>query len=91
MELDSVVGALAALLTTLSNLPQLKKSWQGSTRDLSLRMYVVLTTGVALWALYGFLKRDIVIIAANGVSLALLLAILGLKLKEMAQARSKSA
>jgi MtN3 and saliva related transmembrane protein len=54
-------------------------------------MYVVLTTGVALWALYGFLKRDIVIIAANGVSLALLLAILGLKLKEMAQARSKSA
>ena len=60
------------------------KCWQtGSTADLSLRMYVILATGVALWALYGLLKSDAVIITANGATLALLLAILGMKLREL--------
>ena len=51
-------------------------------------MYVILTTGVALWALYGVLKSDIVIILANGMSLVLLLAILGLKLQQISASHS---
>lgn len=83
MDVETVVGGLAAALTTLANIPQLLKAWRGSTRDLSLRMYVILTTGVALWILYGILRRDTVVIAANSAACVMLLVILGLKLKEM--------
>jgi MtN3 and saliva related transmembrane protein len=46
-------------------------------------MYVILATGVAIWGLYGILKGDVVIIAANGVTLMLQLFIIGLKLREL--------
>lgn len=83
MELDTVIGALAAFCTTVSYVPQLKKFWEtGSAGDLSLRMLSILALGVALWIGYGALKGDWVIIAANGVSLALLLGILSFKLRE---------
>ena len=63
--------------------PQLKKCWQtGSAGDLSLKMFSTLAAGIALWAVYGFLKSDIVIILANTISLALLMGILYFKLRE---------
>mgnify|MGYP001047240943 CR=1 FL=1 len=83
MELDTVIGTLAAICTTVSYVPQLKKCWQtGSAGDLSLRMLAILAVGVALWIVYGVLKGDWVIIVANAVSLALLLGILSFKLRE---------
>ena len=45
-------------------------------------MFAILATGVALWAVYGFMKSDVVIIAANLTSLALLMGILYFKLRE---------
>ena len=64
-------------------LSALKKCWEtGSAGDLSLKMFLTLGAGVALWVIYGFLKSDIVIILANSVSLALLLGILYFKLRE---------
>jgi MtN3 and saliva related transmembrane protein len=48
-------------------------------------MLLVLSCGLALWVVYGVLKGDIVIILANAISLALLAALLCLKLL---QARS---
>lgn len=87
MDLETIIGVLAAVLTTIANLPQLSKCWRGSTRDLSLRMYVILATGVALWTIYGVLKNDLVIISANTATLALLLTILGLKLREISTSR----
>ena len=83
MELDTVVGGLAAFCTTVSNVPQLQKCWEtGSAGDLSLRMFVILAMGVALWIGYGAMKGDAVIIAANCVTLALLLGILYFKVRE---------
>jgi MtN3 and saliva related transmembrane protein len=74
---------LAAFCTTASYFPQLKKCWQtGHAGDLSLTMFLVLAFGVALWAVYGLFKKDWMIVAANSVSLALLLGILYFKLKE---------
>jgi MtN3 and saliva related transmembrane protein len=46
------------------------------TGDLSLLMFSVLTIGIGLWVVYGVLKSDAVIVAANSVSLVLLLGIL---------------
>lgn len=76
-----MIGVGAATLTTLSNGPQLKKCWQTrKAEDLSLRAFVILSVGVALWLVYGALKSDWIIMAANAVSLALLSGILFFKL-----------
>lgn len=77
-----VVGYLAAILTTLSFVPQVWQTWR--TRDvsgISLGMYLVFTTGVALWLAYGVMVGAWPIVAANGVTLALALAILAMKLR----------
>ena len=43
------IGACAAVLTSLSYIPQVRKAWpRGSTSDLSLKMLVVLTAGLTL-------------------------------------------
>ncbi|CAN5908802.1 hypothetical protein BH11PSE3_BH11PSE3_15400 [soil metagenome] len=82
MDLVTVVGSIAACCTTVSYVPQLKKCWEtGTAGDLSLRTLLVLAIGLALWIGYGALKSDIVIMAANATSLALLLALLGCKLR----------
>jgi MtN3 and saliva related transmembrane protein len=83
MDFTSAVGSVAAFCTTVSYFPQLKKCWQtGRAGDLSLKMFLILATGVALWAVYGILKNDSVIIAANGISFLLLLGIMYFKLRE---------
>jgi MtN3 and saliva related transmembrane protein len=83
MDLVTLVGSAAAFCTTVSYYPQLKKCWlTGKAEDLSLWMFGTLALGVTLWVLYGFLKSDIVIIAANGLSLILLGGILYFKLRE---------
>jgi MtN3 and saliva related transmembrane protein len=57
--------------------PQLYKAWStGETDDLSLRMLLVLATGLTLWVAYGLLKADIVIVIANSVSLLLVAGLL---------------
>ena len=82
--LTTIVGVIAAICTTVSYYPQLKKCWEThSAGDLSLTMFSVLAAGVALWVVYGVLKSDLVIILANVVSLLLLSGILYFKLKEM--------
>jgi MtN3 and saliva related transmembrane protein len=82
MDHITAVGGVAAFCTTASYFPQLRKCWQtGQSDDLSLRMLLVLWLGVALWIIYGILKADWIIIAANSVSIALLCGILFFKLR----------
>lgn len=79
--LETMVGVAAAILTTIANVPQVKKAWETRTADdLSLKMLVILTSGVALWCLYGVLTKDYLIIAANCSSIMLLSLILYVKL-----------
>ena len=83
MTLVTLIGLVAALCTTISYIPQLKKIWvTGETEDISLKMFLILALGIALWVVYGALQRDAVIILANSVSLAFLSAILFFKLRE---------
>ena len=77
----TVIGIAAAVCTTAANLPQLKKAWTtGETDDISLKMLLLLVCGLVLWVVYGVLQKDIVIILANGISLALLVGLVCLKL-----------
>jgi len=77
-----LVGTLAAILTTLSFVPQAWHTFR--TRDvsgISLGMYGVFAAGVALWLVYGLLLGAWPIVAANAITLALALAILAMKLR----------
>jgi MtN3 and saliva related transmembrane protein len=81
LTIDSI-GYLAALLTTCSFVPQVWHTFR--TRDvsgISLGMYAVFACGVALWLAYGLLLAAWPIVAANGITLALALVILGMKLR----------
>jgi len=76
-----ILGLVAACLTTVAFIPQVHKTWKTkSAKDLSLGMYLIFTSGVILWLIYGILKDDIPIIAANVVTLSLTLVLLYFKI-----------
>jgi MtN3 and saliva related transmembrane protein len=88
LTIETLVGFVAAFCTTVSYVPQVKKCWQtGSAGDLSLKMLLILATGIALWVVYGVLKSDMVIVIANTVSLLLLCNLLVFKIRENSNAR----
>jgi MtN3 and saliva related transmembrane protein len=75
----TVIGLASAVCTTAANLPQLKNTWTtGQTEDISLKMLFV----ARLWprVAYGMLRKDVVIILANAISLALISGLVCLKL-----------
>ena len=77
-----LIGGAAAFLTTVSFVPQFLKAWKTkSTKDISLRMFVLFTIGVLCWLIYGLILDSIPMIAANIVTLILAIGILGCKLK----------
>ncbi|AYM94990.1 MtN3 and saliva related transmembrane protein [Acidovorax sp. 62] len=82
MPLSDLIGYLAATLTTCSFLPQALHTFR--TRDvsgISLGMYSVFTSGVALWLAYGVVLQAWPIVIANAITLVLASAILGMKLR----------
>ena len=77
-----IIGFIGGALTTLALVPQAIKAWKTKhTKDVSLWWIIILTTGVFLWLVYGILIRSMPIIAANGATLILSLAVLTLKVK----------
>lgn len=78
----TVLGVAAAVCTTTSFVPQMVKTLRSRhTGDISLLMYIVLTAGLFLWMVYGFLRKDLPLIAANSVSFTFAAAILLLKIR----------
>jgi MtN3 and saliva related transmembrane protein len=76
-----LLGYLAASLTTVSFVPQAWLTYRTrDVRGISLGMYSVFTLGVALWLAYGLALGAWPLIAANAVTLALAVAILGMKI-----------
>ena len=67
-----LLGLAAGSCTTIAFLPQVIKTWKsGSAKDLSLGMFSFFCFGVLLWLVYGIMKQDIPVIAANLVTLIL--------------------
>ncbi|MCB1913542.1 MAG: SemiSWEET transporter [Zoogloeaceae bacterium] len=82
MGLIDVIGFMAAVLTTASFVPQAVRTWRTrETRGISLLMYAVFSSGVALWVVYGFLAPSWPVFAANAVTLVFALAILVMKVR----------
>jgi MtN3 and saliva related transmembrane protein len=79
---STLIGLAAAVCTTASYVPQVRKAWQTrETGDLSLRMLVILAIGLSLWCVYGLARDDLVIVLANGASLAMLMTLIIWKLR----------
>ncbi len=77
-----LIGLLAGLLTTIAFVPQLLKIYASkSGKDVSARMFVMFSAGVALWLVYGIMIRSLPVIIANVVTLGLAVAIMALKIR----------
>lgn len=82
IEAKDLIGAAAATLTTVAFIPQALKTFRTrDVRGISLGMYALFVTGLALWLVYGILQQDWPVILANAVTLALAGAVLAMKLR----------
>jgi MtN3 and saliva related transmembrane protein len=81
--IGELTGYAAAALTTLSFVPQVIHTLRTrDTRAISLGMYALFSTGVALWLVYGITIGAWPVILANAVTLVLACTVLWHKLSE---------
>jgi MtN3 and saliva related transmembrane protein len=72
MDFIDIIGLFAGICVTVSVIPQIIKVWRTKkVKQISLLTFSVLTFGIAIWVVYGILKKDFPIIITNSVSLFL--------------------
>ncbi len=77
-----LIGYAAGFLTTIAFLPQLIKVIKTrSTRDISLGMFLIFSTGVFLWLIYGILIESAPVIVANLITFVMAFAIFIYKIR----------
>lgn len=77
-----LIGSTAAFCTTISLLPQLVRVWRRkSARDISFIMFLLFSFGVMCWLIYGIGDHSVPMVVGNGVTLALAIGILVLKVR----------
>jgi MtN3 and saliva related transmembrane protein len=82
MVLIEMIGGTAGVLTTLAFVPQVIKVIRTkSTSDLSLGMFLTLSTGVFLWLVYGLCIGSKPLIFANTATFIFSSVILWYKIK----------
>lgn len=82
MNITSVIGLTAGILTASSLLPQLIKTIKEKKADeISIGMLIILLAGISLWIVYGIKKDDFPIIATNAFSLLLNIVMIFLRIK----------
>ena len=82
MQFSDSVGYCAAVLTTISLVPQAWHTWRTRhARGISLGMLSLYAVGVLLWFCYGLLLGAWPVILANALSLVLALFLLAMKLR----------
>jgi MtN3 and saliva related transmembrane protein len=84
----TVLGLFAGALTTLSFLPQVLHTVRTrSAGDLSWAWLLLFGAGVAGWLVFGSVTGDLPIIMANGITFALIGALVVLKVGQEARNR----
>lgn len=80
MDWVKILGFTAGLLTAITFLPQVVKTFkEKSAKDVSLTMFLIATANQVLWIIYGVLEKDIVIILTNIAILILSIVMIILK------------
>ncbi len=74
MQWIDFVGLFGAFLSSVTFVPQVYKVWKSrSANDLSYWTLIILVGNVSTWLFYGIVKKDMAIIIANSIILALAL------------------
>jgi MtN3 and saliva related transmembrane protein len=82
LETTDMLGTVAGALTTISFVPQVLKIWKSkSAGDISFGMFLLFSSGIFLWLVYGIMIGAQPIIVANSVTLVLALAIVVMKIR----------
>lgn len=82
MDIITITGFAAAILTTASFLPQAVKTIQTKdTSGISLFMYSLFALGTLLWFLFGLFSSNMPVMIANAVTLLFASIILVYKIK----------
>jgi MtN3 and saliva related transmembrane protein len=85
------IGYIAAILTTLSFIPQVIHTIKSQdTKSISLMMYTMFFFGTMAWLTYGILLFAWPIILANGVSMLLAGVILIMKVRNVLSGKDKT-
>lgn len=83
MNLENILGYVAATLTTFAFLPQAWRIYK--TKDMnaiSFWMYLIFSLGVFLWLVYGVFINAWPVVIANAITLLISLWILWMKINE---------
>lgn len=82
MDLETIIGVLASIFTSIAMLPQLIKIVkEKKSEGISYWMLGSLVLGLSLWIWYGCMKKDIIIVIANGLALSINITVVILSLK----------
>ncbi|MEE9381171.1 MAG: SemiSWEET transporter [Hyphomonadaceae bacterium] len=88
MPLAEITGSIAALLTTVSFVPQAVMVVRTrNTSGISLLMYAMFTAGITFWFIYGLMTGSWPIIIANGITIVLAATILVITTQNTLRAR----
>ncbi|MEM0364425.1 MAG: SemiSWEET transporter [Candidatus Nitrosocaldus sp.] len=78
--IDTMIGMIAAVLTTSSFIPQIFKAYRSKRLDdLSPYLMLLFIAGASMWLIYGIFKADAIIVVANVLALAFNLTLLLMK------------
>ena len=82
MNYITILGMTAGFLTTIAFLPQVIRIWKlKEAKDLSLLTFLMFTTGIVIWLVYGLLRGDLPLIIFNAITAVLAGIILYFKIK----------
>lgn len=81
MDSTTLLGLIGGTLTTSSFVPQVMKALKTrSTKDVSLWMFIMLSAGILIWIIYGFMIGSLPVIVSNMISLVFACFILAYKI-----------
>jgi MtN3 and saliva related transmembrane protein len=82
MAFTEILGYVAAVCTTVSFVPQVWKIWKERTaRDISLAAFLIFSSGVFAWFIYGLLLGVWPIILCNFITWVLSLIVIYFKVR----------
>lgn len=82
MDYINILGFVAGIITTAAYVPQvIKTARTKSAKDLSLAWLVASAVGLGMWEIYGLVTMSYPLIAANLVSISLVLYLVKLHMK----------
>ncbi|MFT6970939.1 MAG: MtN3 and saliva related transmembrane protein [Roseivirga sp.] len=91
MDSIELIGLLGALLSSITFIPQVVRTWQiKSAGDLSMGMLLIVFTSTIVWLIYGFALNLLPVIIANGIIFLLSLILIYFKIKFKRNKQSRS-